>query len=184
MASLVLALGIQEGDAGSPPAVVGSLGKASIPNRRLPSSPHHIPTLPIGRSRISSSAGVYCCPQPGPGSCQHLAKGGRKGCSLGTASQLAWAVASWNGGEASEHLGHQRTVMSLPAGVRGHGEVTLPFPYPSVTADNLPRKMSSPRGSMQRPEEDIGGTMPCPACHIPLWVPAVGCRAARLPTSL
>ena len=46
-----------------------------------------------------------------------------------------------------------------------------------------PRKLSSPWGSTQRPKGDAGGMVPRPAQHVLLWVPALGCRAARLPTS-
>lgn len=107
-----------------------------------------------------------------------------KGSSLVTTSWLAGAVALQSWREASKHLGHQGTMVSLPAGVRGPGEVTLTFLCSPVMGVNLPRKLSSPWGSRQKPEEDIGGTMPCPACHVPLWVLAAGCRAARLPSSL
>lgn len=157
VASPALDLCSQEGDAGLP-------GKASIPNWRFPLSLHHVITLLIGRSRISSSAGVYCCSQPGPGSCQHPAEGGRKGCSLVTTSWLAGAVALQSCREASKHLGHQGTMVSLPAGVRGPGEVTLTFPCSPVMGVNLPRKLSSPWGSTQKPEEDNAmSCLPCPA---------------------
>lgn len=127
-------------------------------------SPHCVPTLPVSRSRISSSTGVYCCPQPGPGSCQHPAEGGRKGCSLATASWPGGAVASQSRGEASEHLGHQETMVSLPAGVRGPGEVTLTCPYPPVMGHNpswkallTPGLCTEARRGCQR-----DGAMSCP----------------------
>ena len=176
MASPVPALGSWGGDASSPPTVVGSLEKPVSQIRGFPRAPCHIPTMPTGRSRASSSAGVHCCPQPGPASCQRPADQGRRGCSLATISQPDREVASWSCGEASEHLGHQRTTVSLPAGVRGPREFTLTFPYPPVMEDN-PRKLPSPWGSTQR------GTL-VERCHIPGWVPAAGCRAARLPASL
>lgn len=85
------------------------------------------PCLPIGRSRISSSTGVYCCPQPGSGSCQHPAEGARR-CPLVTTSLLAGAVPSQSSGKGSKHLRHQGTMVLLPAEDQGSWRGHTHFP--------------------------------------------------------
>lgn len=54
-------------------------------------------------------------------------------------------------------------MVSLPAGVRGPGEVTLPFPHPPVKGDNYSRMLSSLWSSMQRPKDCAMSYLPHPA---------------------
>lgn len=90
---------------------------------------------------------------------------------LGTTTQPDRAVASQSHRVASDHQG---TVVSLPAGVRGSGQVTLPFPHPPVTGDISPRTLSSLWGSMQRPKGCAMSCLPHPA-------PSSGVQRRQIP---
>lgn len=174
MASPVLALGSQGGDAGSSPNVVGSQTGG------FPHPPQHVRALPVGKSRIRSCARVYCCLQPGPSSSQHPAEGGRKSCSPATTSQSAMAVASMEKPVSISDI-KGGTMMSLPAGIRRPGEVSLTFPYPPVMGDNPPRELPVPRALRRGPR----GT-PVGWSHVLPTTSPSGCRqwGAEQPNSL